>query len=1016
MKRKQFLKWLFLSMAILIAHTSYSNKLTTQTVVVPDTTTITCPGSINQIANTINGWIGNIGVATTNCQKLNTPVNNSPIKYLGTYTSQGKPNYLASNDTISNSFLLDIKTWLPEYQSVPNVHPQYLSQTIETNVVLSQTSDVYVTFVYEGADYKNVLGFYTYNKNNPPNNPSQIDSIKIIFPNASLSGSGGDLAPGNRVKIGNFPANTGIGWVIFANGWNGSSINTNATKYYSDPGFNPEVSLANRKHTVLLRDTVRGLLLYGFEDLSRAPNSGADNDFNDIIFYVKSYPTQAISLSNSTITNNAPAVFPIGQTIVRWKASNGIDSAICNQPVIITPLTINCPPNINVFANTWSGNIGNATSNCITAIITNNTPTIFQPGTTSVTWTAKYGTNIVTCTQLITVTPMTITCPATILASTNSAECTWIGNIGTAISNNPNAIITNNAPLKFYPGNTIITWTATVGSYVVSCNQLVTIDSNQHVTNNLDDGIGSLRYALNNVCENGTIYFDIDCPAQNITLTTGSLIVSKNVLFEFTHICNSTGISITGGINNLIINSNKTLTLSGNTKFTFGGCIQNNNGINGLVINSGASLIINCCDLYATAKRTITSGWHLFGSPFVQNTGASLGKLIPAGGSVQLNSYTNGTGWISTVTSPYYYFALGVGYAVRPSATITASLSGKLICKDPCAEYSMPLIYNGTSATQSWNLISNPYTSYINWNVIAKSPYNTNVSPTLYLWDNLKVTPSTGSITRTYNAINNVGVPAGTTGLIAPFQGFFVKAVYTSPRLIFPLSAKTHGTSTYYKEANNETAILVRLKLESNGLSDELVICKNDNSSIELEEFDSEKMLTDQLVSICSKVSSGEQLVINTINKTENTIIPLGLKGYAGMNATLTAFALKSNIPIYLEDKLKGKIIRLFENVTYDFTLPYDNIIDRFFIRFDNISSANLSISVYPNPVKNELNVSSPDLIKNIQIFNIIGQVIMDENINDNHYKINTSSYNKGIYFIQVESVNKKYLKKFTIK
>ena len=229
---------------------------------------------------------------------------NATIKYLGNYTSNGTPLYLATNDAIDGNLLNDINAWLPERRPVPTYNPQYLAQSNETNVIINQLAEVWVTFIHEGAGYMNVLGFYTYNKNNPPTNTNQIDSIKIIFPNASLAGSGGGLYSGNRIKIGTFPANTGIGWVLFSNGWSGS-VNANAQKYYSDPEFNPETSASNRQHTVLLNDAGRGLFLCGFEDMNRNPASGSDNDFNDLIFYVKSNPVQAIAQNNVVQASNS---------------------------------------------------------------------------------------------------------------------------------------------------------------------------------------------------------------------------------------------------------------------------------------------------------------------------------------------------------------------------------------------------------------------------------------------------------------------------------------------------------------------------------------------------------------------------------------------------------------------------------------------------------------------------------------------------------------------------------------
>jgi len=266
-------------------------------------------GLINQIKlpiidGKVNYIFGGINNNKTSYPTIIQKSTKSNIKFLGSFDTQGKPNYLATNDPIDANLLKDINKWLPEYKAVPTYNPQYLAQTNETNVVLSQTADVWVTFVHEGAGYTNVLGFYTYNKNSPPTSASQIDSITIVFPNASLSGSGGSLNSGNRVKIGTFAANTGIGWVLFANGWKGSSVNENATKYYSDPEFNPETIAANRQHTVLLHDASRGLFLCGFEDMGRNPNIGSDNDFNDLVFYVKSNPIQAISQNNVIQANS----------------------------------------------------------------------------------------------------------------------------------------------------------------------------------------------------------------------------------------------------------------------------------------------------------------------------------------------------------------------------------------------------------------------------------------------------------------------------------------------------------------------------------------------------------------------------------------------------------------------------------------------------------------------------------------------------------------------------------------
>ncbi len=57
-----------------------------------------------------------------------------------------------------------------------------------------------VTFVSEGVDAKNALGFYTYDINNPSTTVPTKDDITIIFPNVSELSSGGGLQVGDKVK------------------------------------------------------------------------------------------------------------------------------------------------------------------------------------------------------------------------------------------------------------------------------------------------------------------------------------------------------------------------------------------------------------------------------------------------------------------------------------------------------------------------------------------------------------------------------------------------------------------------------------------------------------------------------------------------------------------------------------------------------------------------------------------------------------------------------------------------
>ncbi|WP_256004091.1 LruC domain-containing protein [Pedobacter deserti] len=234
-----------------------------------------------------------------------SPYTNTASAVLNTSTyplSLGRPKYLeTTSDVISTGLLNYVNASLPEGKPLNTTHPQYLTNNIESNIVVKETSDVWITFVSEGAGYYNSLAYYTYETGNPPNSVNVgatlggIDKVTLIFPNASAYQSGGGLHSGNKVKLGRFNAGTTIAFVLLQNAWTSSGVNTNSAKFYSDSRFNPEIS-SLKKHSVLLHDNTHNLFLMGFEDVNRSQNS--DNDFNDLVIYATSNPVTGISNEN----------------------------------------------------------------------------------------------------------------------------------------------------------------------------------------------------------------------------------------------------------------------------------------------------------------------------------------------------------------------------------------------------------------------------------------------------------------------------------------------------------------------------------------------------------------------------------------------------------------------------------------------------------------------------------------------------------------------------------------------
>lgn len=222
---------------------------------------------------------------------------NSVFVPMAAFNALGVPkNIMPKNDIIDAEMLKDINATLPENKTLPVSHPRYVAPGAEQNLVLKDACNVWVTFVSEGAGFRNVLGFYTYSTKKPPTSVDQIDSIHVIFPNTSFTNSGGGLSAGNKVYLGQFAPGTEIGWVLVSDGFRNGILTKGNWIMYSDRQFNRETNPDLRQHFVLCNDIGRGKFLLSVEDIDRENSS--DNDFNDAIFYVTADPIQAVDVSN----------------------------------------------------------------------------------------------------------------------------------------------------------------------------------------------------------------------------------------------------------------------------------------------------------------------------------------------------------------------------------------------------------------------------------------------------------------------------------------------------------------------------------------------------------------------------------------------------------------------------------------------------------------------------------------------------------------------------------------------
>lgn len=250
---------------------------------------------------------------------------------------------------VSSALLDAVATGLPESKAVDAA---FLNPAYPTDLTLREDAAVQITFLNEGAGYRNSLGYYIYQTGAfdgltkadidldgsgvvSTEEILQVSSVEIgwVFPNASKANGGGSLLAGDSATLGNgrvFARGTTVGFFLVQNAWLGSSVrqpNSDGTRpqtFYTTDFLNPEApadadlstnSADNRmRHVALMySDSTRQDIIMGFEDLHRVNRLmndngyGSDEDFNDAVFTIKTNPESALNTTGiATVSGDQP--------------------------------------------------------------------------------------------------------------------------------------------------------------------------------------------------------------------------------------------------------------------------------------------------------------------------------------------------------------------------------------------------------------------------------------------------------------------------------------------------------------------------------------------------------------------------------------------------------------------------------------------------------------------------------------------------------------------------------------
>ncbi len=244
------------------------------------------------------------------------------------------------------------------------------------------------------------------------------------------------------------------------------------------------------------------------------------------------------------------------------------------------------------------------------------------------------------------------------------------------------------------------------------------------------------------------------------------------------------------------------------------------------------------------------------------------------------------------------------------------------------------------SADSGWNLIGNPFLATIDWDDTPNWT-KTNVESTIYIWD-----PASNGGEGEYLTWNGLTGTLPTGGLIAPFQGFWVKANDVSPVLKVNLDAKTTGGGFLRKEAastasDSSSAIAEKNQLEvvqiglavtsEEGRSKRTNIMFSENGTEGKDNYDAYRLLPLSFshIEFHSLLENGTELAINSLPKDfkSRQFIPLHIDAYedgAPVSGEYTVVwdqlrTVPEDWIITLIDNDTGTEVNLLEELSYTF-------------------------------------------------------------------------------------------------
>jgi len=512
-------------------------------------------------------------------------------------------------------------------------------------------------------------------------------------------------------------------------------------------------------------------------------------------------------------------------------------------------------------------------------------------------------------------------------------------------------------------------------------------------------------------------------------------------------------------LEDITINSGAELTINKEASLTLTGDFTNNSGsvylesdsneFSSIIVQGEATGNITYKRFVNYATNNSAIGWDLIGSPvdglsinsFVSTNTSGTATLATNGVQYALGVYDNSNNDWSNYTSDGSgagnvnaagNFDIGKGYqmATVQGGTQILEFTGTIATSDQLQS----VINNNASSGRRWNLVANPFPSYLKLNDDADGTNNfltvngaNSVIDSNFLaaygWD----ADGTGFTPRGQDFNSDTAV------YVAPGQAFLVAAnSASSANLSMTESMQTTTGSDDFIQGDILETKQITLKLfdQENYLIKNTHIKFKDNMTMGLDPgydlgcYNQNDALSTRLLEGDNGINfEYQQLPLSIMN---DAVIPLVINRFEGEEFRVSLFtSTVENQEIFLEDTSLGTFTNLLEE---DYSLLAQQDIEgagRFFIHMssETMSSDDLSSNFLSIYKENDLPYITVEGLfsyannTNFKLYDIFGKLIMNLSLesSSNTQKISTLGLSSGIYIVEVESGSEKFVKKIPI-